>query len=66
MITTVKNMRNLLTSFNASLKKMAYKGVWKMKKGELSTIIQNDFKTIPKTKGQHQYKHKSGRFTKKY
>jgi len=59
-------MRNLLTSYNGSLKKMAYKGVWKMRKDELNTIIKNDFKAIAKKKGMHQYKHKSGRFTKMY
>ena len=37
-----------------------------MKKQALIDLIQKDFKIIEKKNGKHQYKHKTGRFTKVY
>ena len=59
-------MRNLLSSYNKSVRKLTYKGIWAMKKADLKTLIEKEFNIIEKNNGAVQYKHKSGRFTKKY
>ena len=61
----VKTLKKVLTSYNKSVRKKTYKGVSKMKKQQVRTIIQNDFiMTSKKNNKAHQFKHKDKRFTK--
>tara|TARA_R110000803_G_scaffold94043_3_gene161527 strand:- start:1470 stop:1667 length:198 start_codon:yes stop_codon:yes gene_type:complete len=63
---TAKIMKALLSSYNKSVRKLTYKGIWKMKKADLVALIEKDFNIVEKKNGKKQYKHKSGRFTKIY
>ena len=65
-LTKSQDMKKLLSSYNKSVRKATYKGIWVMKKQALIDLIQKDFKIIEKKNGKHQYKHKTGRFTKVY
>tara|TARA_R110000824_G_scaffold204549_2_gene389312 strand:+ start:2023 stop:2223 length:201 start_codon:yes stop_codon:yes gene_type:complete len=66
MIKTAKDMKKLLIAYNKSVRKLVYKAVSKMKKADMLALIEKDFNIIEKKNGKHQYKHKSGRFTKIY
>lgn len=60
----VKDLKKVLTDFNKSVRKNTYSGISKMKKGEVITLLNNDFKP-KKNPNSINLKHKSGRFTRK-
>ena len=50
---TANRLKKVLTSYNKSVRKKTYKGVSKMKRNQVETIIQNDFIMTSKKIIQH-------------
>ena len=58
----VKKLKDILVSYNKSVRKKTYKGVSKLKRAQVVTIINNDFiqtaKAAKQGKNRTQFKHK--------
>ena len=64
LIVKAADMRKLLSAYNKSVRVQTFKNIWKASKADLKEMLDDNFKVIAKANGKHQYKHKSGRFTK--
>lgn len=60
----VKELKDILIRYNKSVRKLTYKGVGKKRKQEVIEILKSDFKPKYSEKAIN-FKHKSGRFTRK-
>ena len=62
---TRREMKSILIAYNNHVRKEVYAGLGNKTKAQVVVLLHNDFKHFPKTNFHIQFKHKSGRFTKK-